>query len=477
MSAPSTNMTAKLSKYAKMQTMFPECVIRQKMSVDGFTTSEIDSFLGSAPEMPVPTNHTSTSPTAKLGKYTKMRAILPENAVRQHMAADGFSPEMCDKFFASAPSETGTIVVDTIRVTDVHFKKYMKMKSLFPECVLRQKMSVDGFFSSEIDAFLINGPLTGSTPPLCRPVSATRLVKYAKMKAMLPEGAVRQKMTVDGCSPTSIDTFFASEPASSSAGPMTKALFSASHAANQRSAKYAKMQKLLPEGAVRQRMLADGINSAAIDAFFTANLGTNLQSLVLTPRVDANRLAKYVTMLKVFPEVVVRQRMVADGFEAGFIDHFLATTTSTAMDICVPTVNTRYARYVKMAAMFPIEVVRQKMTVDGFTVTEIAYFLAYGTPLQEFHVPGKAKSVPMKQRAKYVKMRSMLPDGAVRQKMCVDGWASETIDAFFVNTPTPNRDYRGSGRNRTKRGREEGEEGSGYMDGDKRFRALGAALF
>eukprot|EP01032_Pedospumella_encystans_P007774 gene7774-9282_t len=202
MSAPSTNMTAKLSKYAKMQTMFPECVIRQKMSVDGFTPSEIDSFLDNAPAMSAPTCNTSTFPTAKLEKYTKMRVILPENAVRQRMAADGFSTEMCDKFFASAPSETSAMVVETIRVTDGHFKKYMKMKSLFPECVLRQKMSVDGVSSSEIDAFLINGPPTGSIPPLCRPVSATRLVKYAKMKAMLPEAAVRQKMTVDAPSGT-----------------------------------------------------------------------------------------------------------------------------------------------------------------------------------------------------------------------------------------------------------------------------------
>jgi len=477
MSTSSPNMTAKLSKYAKMQAMFPECVLRQKMSVDGFTPSEIDSFLGFGTTKLRQSADSSFLPTAKLEKFTKMRAILPENAVRQRMAADGYNTETCDKFFASAPTQTSAMVVDTTSVTDVRYKRYMKMKSLFPECILRQKMSVDGFSPSEIDAFLVNGPPAGCSPPLCRPVSATRLAKYAKMKTMLPEAAVRQKMTVDGCSAVSIDTFFATEPASSSAGPMTKALFSASHAASQRAAKYMKMQKLLPERAVRQRMLADGVDPAAIDAFFTADLGTNLGNLTITPRVAANHLAKYASMLKVFPEAVVRQKMTVDGCDAGFIDHLLATNASTKMDICVPAANPRYARYAKMATMFPIEVVRQKMTVDRFSGTEIAYFLAYGAPLQEHHVPGKPKSIPVKQRVKYAKMRSMLPEGAVRQKMCVDGWASEVINAFFADTVAHNPTNRSSGHTNNSGKRAHEEEGGGYGYSDKRFRALGAALF
>ena len=32
--------------------------------------------------------------------------------------------------------------------------------------------------------------------------------KYMKMKKMLPEGAVRQKMTTDGIAPADIDAFF-----------------------------------------------------------------------------------------------------------------------------------------------------------------------------------------------------------------------------------------------------------------------------
>ncbi len=41
------------------------------------------------------------------------------------------------------------------------------------------------------------------------PVVEERFAKFEKMKKMLPEGAVRQKMTGEGFTPAEIDGFFA----------------------------------------------------------------------------------------------------------------------------------------------------------------------------------------------------------------------------------------------------------------------------
>lgn len=38
-----------------------------------------------------------------------------------------------------------------------------------------------------------------------------------------------------------------------------------------------------------------------------------------------------------------------------------------------------------------------------------------------------------KDTSKYEKMRTMLPEGAVRQKMMVDGWSQDEIEEFFGN--------------------------------------------
>ncbi len=39
----------------------------------------------------------------------------------------------------------------------------------------------------------------------------------------------------------------------------------------------------------------------------------------------------------------------------------------------------------------------------------------------------------------YDKMRKMLPEGPVRQKMSVDGFSEEEIDAYFAGKPIPKK--------------------------------------
>jgi hypothetical protein len=108
------------------------------------------------------------------------------------------------------------------------------------------------------------------------------------MKKMLPEGAVRHKMMQEGIPDAEIEAFFngtlgaAAAPAAPAApgqhflsfvcfNKATSSLWCA--AMDPKFEKYAKMKKMLPEGAVRQKMMQEGISDAEIEAFFNGTLG------------------------------------------------------------------------------------------------------------------------------------------------------------------------------------------------------------
>ena len=130
-----------------------------------------------------------------------------------------------------------------------------------------------------------------------------RYAVYDKMRKMLPEGAVRQKMDVDGFLPMEIDAYFSSSgdvmSSSSSAVPQPlnqrdiavekqsrppvssrsgerESPAQAALSGDSRLKTYDTMRKMLPEGAVRQKMKMDGIPDADIDAYFGA--GSNVSA-------------------------------------------------------------------------------------------------------------------------------------------------------------------------------------------------------
>ena len=193
--------------------------------------------------------------------------------------------------------------------SDPRFEKYAKMKKMLPEGAVRQKMKVDGFSEDEIDAFFSGSPVAAAaapTPP-APPAEDERFAKYAKMKKMLPEGAVRQKMKVDGFSEDEIDAFFSGAPVAAAAVPTPPA----PPAEDERFAKYTKMKKMLPEGAVRQKMKVDGFSEEDIATFFgestapssaSAAAGGAAKAPSLSP-AQAIKFAKYEKMSKMLPRV------------------------------------------------------------------------------------------------------------------------------------------------------------------------------
>ena len=90
-------------------------------------------------------------------------------------------------------------------VTNDKFEKYERMKKMLPEGAVRQKMKTDGLSESEIDAFWSGNPI----PPTPTPVPDEKFAKYLTMKSKgVPADAIKQKMTKDGISVEEIDDFF-----------------------------------------------------------------------------------------------------------------------------------------------------------------------------------------------------------------------------------------------------------------------------
>ena len=170
----------KLEKYWKMIKILPAAAVKQKMSLEGLSASEIDSFLSdvskaastsssnggsAAPAVSVPSPPPQVD--ERLEKYRKMIKILPEIAVRQKMALDGYTADQIEAFVQNkgdspAPAAATAVQQEDI-LTSAKYEKYRKMLKLVPEIAVRQKMTVDGLSTSEIEKFFVATKKPAST--------------------------------------------------------------------------------------------------------------------------------------------------------------------------------------------------------------------------------------------------------------------------------------------------------------------------
>ena len=378
----------------------------------------------------------------RFSKYDKMRKLMPEGAVRQKMAADGYTEGQIELYFCgqtvpivvppTKPSKQPPSVpsgppppVPTAAPSSDRFAKYDKMRKMMPEGAVRQKMATDGFSEAEIDGYfhgsttsVVAAPAVPSAPPPAAPTAAVapslstvfptvappavpggalppppptgavddRFAKFDKMRKMLLEGAVRQKMMTEGFTPDEIDAYFnGTLPAAQSAAASPPAPVVVM-AVDERFAKFDKMRKMLPEGAVRQKMMTEGFTPDEIEAYFNGTLPAAAAAPVaVAPAALDERYIKYDKMRKMLPEGAVRQKMMQDGFTPAEIDAFCAdviitaVTPASALPPPPAPVDPRFEKYDKMRKMLPEGAVRQKMMTDGFKPDEIEKFFS-GAP-------------------------------------------------------------------------------------------------
>jgi hypothetical protein len=135
----------------------------------------------------------------------------------------------------------------------------------------------DGFSQSDIDAYWSKvgasaAPATSAAPAPAAPAAPAvvdeKYAKYERMRKMLPEGPIRQKMMQDGLSQADIDAYWkivGGPPAAPAPPPSSGGAASTGNSAYE---KYDKMRKMLPEPPIRQKMMQDGIPQGEIDAYW-----------------------------------------------------------------------------------------------------------------------------------------------------------------------------------------------------------------
>lgn len=229
-------------------------------------------------------------------RLKKDKSLSPPDAAAVGMREEGGSQSVV----AVESSSCRVVVADNTPIISVAaplsderaLDKFVKMRKMLPEGAVRQKMAIEGFNDAEIDRFfstplLPSAPAAVATAVVAPPApSDDRYNTYEKMRKMLPEGALRQKMKVDGISDADIDRFFngshpsassvnGSQPSASSVSSQKKATTSLSPAEAIKFSKYDKLLKKSGAEAVRLQMSADGLAEAEVDRFFAASTSTS----------------------------------------------------------------------------------------------------------------------------------------------------------------------------------------------------------
>ncbi|GMF42521.1 unnamed protein product [Phytophthora fragariaefolia] len=203
--------------------------------------------------------------------------------------------------------------------------------------------------------------------------------KYFKMIQMgLPEGAVRQKMKVDGVDERALD-LGGDAPFSKLPKPVVKEVIDSKNDMKLKDdpkfAKYFKMLQMgLPEGAIRQKMKADGVDERALDLGGDAMVSQLVQSPDKNVKLqDDPTYSKYFKMLKMgLPEGAVRQKMKTEGVDERALDlggDALVSELNTPANAIKLQDDPVYSKYFKMLKMgLPEGAVRHKMLKENADV-------------------------------------------------------------------------------------------------------------
>lgn len=226
-------------RYRKMLKMgMPEGAVVQKMTVDGVAQHIQDNVVAGpsesspAPSAPVQTpeakvSNLSTQDEEMATQYRKMLKMgMPAGAVLQKMAIDGVPQNIQDSVIAGEVPASKSQVQDQPMISPLsageediatQYRKMLKMG--MPDGAVIQKMSIDGI-AQKIQDSVIAREVPAPTP-VSQPAQKFSLLSleeeevaahYRKMLKMgMPEGAVMQKMSVDGVAQNIQDSVIARE--------------------------------------------------------------------------------------------------------------------------------------------------------------------------------------------------------------------------------------------------------------------------
>eukprot|EP00934_Nitzschia_sp_Nitz4_P001588 Nitzschia sp. Nitz4//scaffold64_size103689//38157//44477//NITZ4_004432-RA/size103689-processed-gene-0.77-mRNA-1//1//CDS//3329556118//1588//frame0 len=470
------------------------------------TTSEVTANGAGTSSEPAPDPGTKVSTLSAedeeiAGHYRKMLKMgMPDGAVMQKMATDGVAQNIQDSVInretpapqqestettasestaeAPAPSSDDAQVSRLSAEEEEIASAYRKMLKMgMPDGAVMQKMSVDGVAQNMQDSVLAHevpapAPVARTPTPAPAPTPAAASLsaeeeeiasQYRKMLKMgMPEGAVGQKMAVDGVAQNIQDAVLSNEPPAAAPTPApaptptpTPAAASLSAEEEEIASQYRKMLKMgMPEGAVGQKMAVDGVAQNIQDAVLSneppAAAPTPAPAPTPTPAAaslsaeEEEIASQYRKMLKMgMPEGAVGQKMAVDGVAQNIQDAVLSNEPPAAAPTPAPAptptpaaaslsaeeeeIASQYRKMFKMG--MPDGAVAQKMTVDGVAQNIQDAVLSKEPPAVA--QPAASESVP-EGMVLVSKDHATVPDGMV---VVPKEQAERTIPSGMVAIP------------------------------------------
>ena len=389
-------------------------------------------------------------------KYFKMKKMgIPEGAVRNAMIKDGVDTKILDldpEMSCKSQSEAEISINDEIPIKeDPLYQKYFKMKKLgIPDGAVRNTMIKDGIDTKVLDLdpekSFISQAKVESSATADIPIKDNPLYqKYFKMRKMgLLDGAIRNAMLRDGLDTEILDLDPARSVDSQRVGTVkADDIPIKDDPAYQ---KYFKMKAMgLPDGAVRNAMIRDGVDVVILDLDPERSLMSQTKPENVTaddiPIKDDPAYQKYFKMKAMgLPDGAVRNAMIRDGVDTDILD--LDRERSFESQKCVGTSKANgtpikddpaYQKYFKMKKMgLPDGAIRNSMIKDGVDPNILALdaersFISQTKTDSNVAEDMSIKDNPLYQ--KYFKMKKMgLSDGAVRNAMIKDGVDTNVLD-------------------------------------------------
>ncbi|KAG6578254.1 formin-homology 2 domain-containing protein [Phytophthora cinnamomi] len=311
--------------------------------------------------------------------FRMLRMGCPKEAVKQKLMMDGIDPVILDL----GPDAIYEEVKDRIAATQSVSKLQDDIKCVKPTTSENAKDAASEILLKDHEVY----------------------AKYFKMLQMgLPEGAVRQKMKVDGVDERALDlggdTPFSKLPKPPAKEESVDPKSDMKLKDDPKFAKYFKMLQMgLPGGAVRQKMKADGVDERALDLGGDAKVSQLAGPLVGNgiKLQDDPTYAKYFKMLKMgLPEGAVRQKMKSEGVDEHALDlggdALVSELTSSQNDVKLQD-DPVYSKYFKMLKMgLPEGAVKQKMVTENADVRALE--LGPDATVSQLSSTGDAKTRP-----------------------------------------------------------------------------------
>ena len=286
----------------------------------------------------------------KYQKYFKMRQMgLPDGAIRNAMQRDEVDASILDldpeKSLAlqtrcsGDSSETEVLIKD-----DPAFQKYLKMRKMgLPDGAIRNAMQRDGVDTSILDfdwdkSVKSQTAKINDAPDEIPIKNDPTFQKYFQMRKMgLPDGAIRNAMKRDGVDDCVLD--MDSERSWQSQANEAKESDDDGVPLNDDPAfqKYFKMRKMgLPDGAIRNAMERDGVDSSIIDLDPDKSLQSQLGSKADENDVslkDDPEWSKYFKMINMgLPLGAVKNAVQRDGKDPSVLDLDITKSLSSQTD-------------------------------------------------------------------------------------------------------------------------------------------------